>query len=65
MYRIEYGKISSTILRTASEIDADLIVLGVRPSSGVLDRFQWPIAYELVCQAEFPVLTVRGGPSIR
>ncbi len=65
IYRIEYGKISSTILRTASEIDADLIVLGVRPSSGVLDRFQWPIAYELVCQAQCPVLTVRGGSSIR
>jgi nucleotide-binding universal stress UspA family protein len=65
VYRIEFGKISSTILRTASEIDTDLIVLGVRPSSGVLDRFQWPIAYELVCQAQCPVLTVRGGPSIR
>jgi nucleotide-binding universal stress UspA family protein len=65
VYRVEYGKISSTILRTASEIDADLIVLGVRPSSGVLDRFMWPIAYELVCQAECPVLTVRGGSSIR
>jgi nucleotide-binding universal stress UspA family protein len=65
IYRIEFGKISASILRTASEIDADLIVLGVRPSSGVLDRFMWPIAYELVCQAECPVLTVRGGSAIR
>jgi nucleotide-binding universal stress UspA family protein len=65
VYRIEFGKISSTILRTASKIGADLIVLGVRPSSGVLDRFQWPIAYELVCQAQCPVLTVRGDSSIR
>jgi|SRR5271165_1646857 len=65
VYQIEFGKISASILRTASEIGADLIVLGVRPSSGVLDRFMWPIAYELVCQAECPVLTVRGAPSIR
>jgi nucleotide-binding universal stress UspA family protein len=65
VYRIEFGKISSTILRTASEIEADLIVLGVRPSSGVLDRFMWPIAYELVCQAQCPVLTVRGSLPIR
>jgi nucleotide-binding universal stress UspA family protein len=50
VYRIEFGKISSSILRAASEIDADLIVLGVRPSSGVLDRFMWPIAYELVAK---------------
>ena len=65
VYWIEFGKICSSILRTASEIDADLIVLGVRPSSGVLDRFMWPIAYELVCQAECPVLTVRGALPIR
>jgi nucleotide-binding universal stress UspA family protein len=65
VYRVEFGKISSSILRTASEIDADLIVLGVRPSSGVLDRFTWPIAYELVCQAECPVLTLRGSLPIR
>jgi nucleotide-binding universal stress UspA family protein len=64
-YRLEFGKISSMILRMASEIDADLIVLGVRPSSGVFDRFQWPIAYELVCQAQCKVLTVRGASSIR
>ena len=60
-YRIDCGKIASTILATATEIDTDLIVLGVRPSSGLLDRFMWPIAYELVREAGCPVLTIRGG----
>jgi len=59
-YRIEFGRISATILDAATEIDADLIVMGVRPSSGLLDRFMWPIAYELVREAACPVLTVRG-----
>ncbi len=63
-YRIEFGNVSSTILEVATETDADLIVLGVRRSSGILDRFMWPIAYELVREAACPVLTVRGaGPT--
>jgi len=64
-YRIEVGKISPSILDAATEIDADLIVLGVRPSSGVLDRFMWPTAYDLVREAGCPVLTIRGGVPTR
>lgn len=64
-FRIESGKVASTILDAATEINADLIVLGVRPSSGLLDRFMWPIAYELVREAACPVLTIRGGVSTR
>lgn len=60
-YRIESGIIAATILDVAAETDTDLIVLGVRPSSGVLARFMWPIAYELVREAACPVLTIRGG----
>jgi nucleotide-binding universal stress UspA family protein len=59
-YRVEFGNVSSAILRVASEIDSDFIVLGVRCSSGALDRFMWPIAYELVRSATCPVLTIRG-----
>src|ERR1035438_449312 len=64
-YRIESGKVAPTILSAAAEVTADLIVLGVRRSSGVLDRFMWPIAYELVREASCPVLTIRGGLSTR
>jgi nucleotide-binding universal stress UspA family protein len=59
-YRVEIGNVPMAILRVATEIDSDFIVLGVRSSSGVLDRFMWPIAYELVRAASCPVLTIRG-----
>ena len=64
-YRIEIGRVASTILNVAFESEADLIVLGVRPSSGLLDRFMWPIAYELVREAACPVLTIRGSAPVR
>ena len=60
-YRVEFGSVAPAILRVASEIDSDFIVLGVRCSCGMLDRFMWPIAYELVRTATCPVLTIRGG----
>jgi nucleotide-binding universal stress UspA family protein len=59
-YRIEFGNIPAAILSVASETAADFIVLGVRPATGLLDRFMWPIAYELVREARCPVLTIRG-----
>jgi len=58
--RVEIGKVVPTILRTEAEIDADLLVMGVRPWSGLLDRLMWPNAYEIVREAACPVLTVRG-----
>jgi hypothetical protein len=62
-YRVGFGNVPSAISRAASEINSDFIVLGVQRSSGALDRFLWPIAYELVRSATGPVLTIRGsGP---
>ncbi|MGA7885333.1 MAG: universal stress protein [Acidobacteriaceae bacterium] len=58
--RIEAGKTVPTILRVADDINADLLVMGVRPWAGVFDRFMWPHAYEIVREARCPVLTVRG-----
>lgn len=59
-YEVRFGRIASGILDVAEDMDADMIVLGVRRSSGALDRFQWPVAYELVREASCPVLTIRG-----
>jgi nucleotide-binding universal stress UspA family protein len=59
-YQATFGKVGGSILEVASQLHADLIVLGVRRSSGPLDRFMWPVAYELVCGASCPVLTIRG-----
>ena len=57
--RVEFGKVVPTILRTAAEIDADLLVMGVRRWSGLRDRLMWPHAYPIVREAACPVLTVR------
>ena len=59
-FRIEVGRVVETILYTASGIEADLVVMGVRPHVGVLSRLMWPHAYEIVREATCPVLTVRG-----
>ena len=59
-FRIEMGRVVETILYTANGIEADLVVLGVRPRTGLLNRLMWPHAYEIVRVATCPVLTVRG-----
>ena len=58
--RTEVGRVVPTILHTAAEIEADLLVMGVRPWTGLLDRLMWPHAYAVVREAPCPVLTVRG-----
>ena len=58
-YRVEVGRVAPMILEVAAGVNSDVIVLGVRPSAGVFDRFVWPVAYELVCGARCPVLTIR------
>ncbi len=40
--RVECGRVAPTIVRIALELNADMLVLGVRPASGVLSRFMWP-----------------------
>lgn len=58
-YRIESGRVVPAVLRTAGEVEADLLVVGVRPALPVLSRFMWPNAYEIVRESPCPVLTVR------
>jgi len=56
---VETGRVVPTILHTAYEIAADLLVMGVRPALPALSRFMWPNAYEIVRESSCPVLTVR------
>jgi nucleotide-binding universal stress UspA family protein len=58
--RVEVGRVVETILYTANSTEADLVVMGVRPRIGLLNRLMWPYAYEIVREAACPVLTVRG-----
>lgn len=53
------GKVLPTVLEAASELDADLLVLGVHTYPRLLDHLRMQNAYELVRQAPCPVLTVR------
>lgn len=60
--RVAAGKVVPTILHALDEVDADLLVIGVHPSRGLLDRVMFPHAYELVCESPCPVLTLRESP---
>ena len=62
-YFVTQGIPSAEILNVAEEIDADLIVLGVRPATGhlgITTHLARPTAHKVVSQALCPVLTVRG-----
>ena len=50
------------ILGLAKERAVDLIVMGVRKSTGsaLSEHMPWPVASQVVAQAQCPVLTVRG-----
>jgi nucleotide-binding universal stress UspA family protein len=53
------GAPAESILRTAVQKRADLIVLGVRAGQGLSDRLMWPNACRVVCDSHCPVLSVR------
>jgi nucleotide-binding universal stress UspA family protein len=58
---VQFGMPSEKILQVALNSRVDLIVLGLRRSSLVsaIPRQRWGTAYEIVCGAACPVLTVR------
>jgi len=56
---VKNGTPAESILRTATQKRADLIVLGVRARQGLSDRLMWPNAYRIVCESSCPVLSVR------
>ena len=60
---VKLGVPSEQILRVAKEIDADLIVLGVRPANrrlGIATHLARPTAHKIVSDALCPVMTIRG-----
>ncbi|HUI84570.1 MAG TPA: universal stress protein [Candidatus Binatia bacterium] len=56
---VEAGRVVPTIRKVAAGLAADLLVIGVRSSAGVIERLLWPNAYAIVREAPCPVLTVR------
>jgi len=58
-FLVQFGEAAREILRTATERDADLLVLGLRSSPKLAGQLPSATAYELVRQAPCPVLTLR------
>jgi nucleotide-binding universal stress UspA family protein len=58
---VEFGSPATSILETARQRVADLIVLGVRSDHiDASTHLPWAIAHKVVARASCPVLTVRG-----
>ncbi len=58
-FEVEFGDPVTSILEAASSVRANMIVLGVRASSGAGTHFPWAIASQIVRSAPCPVLTLR------
>jgi nucleotide-binding universal stress UspA family protein len=58
-FTVEFGEPAEVILKAAEERQADLIVLGVRRTAPSFAHPRAATAYQVVCQAPCPVLTVR------
>ena len=58
---VQFGIPSEKILHAALDKSVDLIILGLHRASlaGTISHMPWATAYEIVCGAECPVLTVR------
>jgi nucleotide-binding universal stress UspA family protein len=60
-FLVEFGSPSETILEVANRFAVDAIVMGLRRTTriGAASHLPWAVAYEVVCAASCPVLTVR------
>jgi len=61
---VNFGEPAEGILRSASKLDPEVIVLGLKCRSHVesTSHLPWSTAYDVVCNASCPVLTVRTTP---
>ncbi|HWR16656.1 MAG TPA: universal stress protein [Terriglobales bacterium] len=56
---VQFGTASEKIVAAATELQVQLIVLGVRQPEAFVRRLLWATAYDVVSNAPCPVLTVR------
>ena len=59
LFRVPIGRPVEEILRAAKDIHADLIVLGAKSRKGLAGHVPHTKAYEVVCGAPCPVLTLK------
>jgi nucleotide-binding universal stress UspA family protein len=59
LFRVEWGDPVKEILRVAEQMHADLIVLGAKPRKGLAAHEPHTKAYQVVCGAHCPILTIK------
>jgi nucleotide-binding universal stress UspA family protein len=59
-FSVTFGDVVDEVLETARRSHADLIAFGLKAPDYYADRLPWMHAYDLICQAECPVLSLRG-----
>jgi nucleotide-binding universal stress UspA family protein len=56
---VDFGDAAETIVRYAAELDAGLVVVGIKPAFTGSSHFPGNVAYKVMANASCPVLTVR------
>jgi hypothetical protein len=58
---VKFDEPSEGILRTAAAIQSDMIIMGLAQQKSVeaISHLPWATAYEVVCRAACPVLTMK------
>jgi nucleotide-binding universal stress UspA family protein len=59
LFRVERGQPVDQILRVAEDVHADLIVIGAKSRKGLAGHVPHTKAYQVVCGAACPVLTIK------
>ena len=61
LFMTEFGEPAEGILRAAEVLHAEAIIMGLNRRAHVemISHLPWSTAYEVVCRAVCPVLTVR------
>jgi len=59
-FRVEFGDIVKTALEIADRTQTDLIAFGLKAPDYYADRLPWMHAYDVICEARCPALSLRG-----
>jgi nucleotide-binding universal stress UspA family protein len=60
-FMVEFDEPAEGILQTAAALQTDMIIMGLTQQNSVeaISRLPWATAYEVVCRAACPVLTMK------
>jgi nucleotide-binding universal stress UspA family protein len=58
--QVEFGDVGTAVLASAERLGTDLIAFGLKAPDTYVDRVPWMHAYKVACEAQCPVLSLRG-----